>query len=317
MVGLLRDLQPRHRWRLFLWHGDHGWRADSARQARELQAWAQAQGLPIRIERHDPSQLRDNREAAARHWRYACLHSEALRLGCRHVITAHTATDRAETVLLHLARGCHRRGLAGLRRRLPLPALLDPRGAQPRTAAALDPQGGSPPQLWLVRPLQIFSRGDTLRLCQREHWPVWPDPSNDRLEFSRNRVRAQVLPVLEELHPGATRRISEQAERLAAELEQQQELLDLALASLTCGPLQLDRRALLQLSDASQGLLLQHWLHQCSGRGLESRGLASLLSRLPLQRGNGAMDLAGGWQLSWRGTTLALRSPRSTPCGHG
>lgn len=164
---------------------------------------------------------------------------------------------------------------------------------------------------WLVRPLQSFTRQDTERICRREGWPIWQDATNAQLELSRNRIRAQVLPVLEELHPGAALRISDQAERLAAEQEQQQELLDLALIPLESGPLQLDRRALLRLSAAGQGLLLQHWLRNRRGQELDSRSLAALLPRLAMQRGPGQMDLTAGWQLHWRGTTLALRSPRS------
>lgn len=148
---------------------------------------------------------------------------------------------------------------------------------------------------------------------------MWrPEPRNGRpdpLQRER-RGRAQVLPVLEELHPGAARRISEQAERLAAEQEQQQELLDLALIPLETGPLQLDRGALLARSPVVQGLLLQHWLRRCHGQDLASRSLAMLLPRLAMGRGPGRMDLAAGWQLCWRGTTLTLRPPRP-PAGHG
>lgn len=333
MTGLLRDLRPLYHWRLHLWHGDHGWRDDSARHASELQSWSQSQQLPIRVERLEPGEVCGNREAAARHWRYQCLRREALRLGCQHVLTAHTASDRAETVLLHLARGSHRRGLAALRRRQPLAGLLQgapPSGsgdaAGPASAAPLpDPAiapalsaaaQGDGAALWLVRPLQLFSRRETEQICHRQGWPVWQDPSNAQLELSRNRIRAQVLPVLEQLHPGAARRITEQAERLAAEQDQQQELLDLALIPVQTAPLQLDRRALLRLSSASQGLLLQHWLRRCRAEELESRSLAALLPRLVMERGPGRMDLAAGWQLSWRGTTLALLPPR-LPAGHG
>ena len=192
MTGLLRDLCGLHQWRLHLWHGDHGWREESSRQARELQGWAQGQGLPIRVERQDSLQVSGNREASARRWRYQCLQREALRLDCQHVLTAHTASDRAETVLLHLARGSHRRGLAALRRRLPLAALLEggetrESGEQAGPAApalspgegddpAVAPRGGpldlrdgplapsAPPaasrSLWVVRPLQSLTRKD-------------------------------------------------------------------------------------------------------------------------------------------------------------
>lgn len=308
MAGLLRDLQHLHRWRLQLWHGDHGWRADSARQARELEAWARSQQLPLSIERLEPQGEGGNREQIARNWRYRCLLEQARRLECSHVLTAHTATDRAETVLLHLARGSHRRGLAGLRLSQPLADVV---AAQVGANTVSD---GCRPLL--VRPLQLFSRQDTGRICPEQGWPIWVDPSNEDPDLSRNRVRQQVLPVLEALHPGADRRISSQADRLAEELMAQQELIALALPSLCDGENRMDRQALLRLSHANQRLLLRHWLERHQGPSLESASLDQLLPRLPLQQGPGRMDLAGGWQLHWKGSKLILQPPAPAN-GHG
>lgn len=407
MTCLLQALQRHHHWRLHLWHGDHGWRPESARQAEELAHWAARSNLPFTLERQPQPSAAGNREAIARQWRYSCLLRQAQRQGCSHVLTAHTASDRAETVLLHLARGSHQRGLASLRSLQPLLPLLtaatatatataaaaaaaacgsaegaarggdcgrgqpeataasagagcpepgglqvDGRGAAgpgADPAAQLQPRGGQPAQAticaalprlqaeaqgtgeageaggappWLVRPLQIFSRQDTERLCRQHRWPVWIDPGNGDARLSRNRIRAQVLPVLEQLHPGAARRISAQAERLAGELEQRQELLELALTALAHGgddhggndrsgdDHRLDRRALLRLSIANQGSLLQHWLRRQCGRELDARSLQNLLPRLPVQHGPGHLDLAGGWQLRWRGSTLVLIAPQ-------
>jgi len=309
MAGLLHHLEPLHGWRLRLWHGDHGWRADSAQQAQELAAWAGRQQLPLHVQRLEPGPRDGNREQAARRWRYACLLDEALRQDCSHVLTAHTASDRAETVLLHLARGSHRRGLASLRTSLPL-AALQPPGERAFSSNA----GGAGPLL--VRPLQIFSRQDTARICRLQTWPVWPDPTNQDPTLSRNRIRQEVLPVLEALHPGASRRISAQAERLADELLQQRELIALALQTISADDGQLDRRALQRLAPANQRLLLLLWLEQQQAPTPASQSLDQLLSRLPLQRGPGRLDLPDGWQLLWSGSRLALQSPDLAD-GHG
>jgi len=342
MLGLLRDLQPLHGWTLRLWHGDHGWRPESGLQAEALAAWAASQGLALVGERAlvpdggaaDPvagEQAADdqaaaggsrdradgtgpaaegpgsgnlgggNREARARQWRYGCLAREALRQGCRHVLTAHTASDRAETVLLNLARGSHRRGLASLRASRPL--------AAPEAEEQAERHPGAN-ELLLVRPLLLFTRAETARICEQLGLPIWLDPSNDDGQLSRNRVRAAVLPVLEALHPGASLRISAQAERLAAELEQPAELLDLALAALMDGrdPLgrTLARPGLQALSTAGQRRLLQHWLERHTGRSLESEPLEILLGRLAAGRGPGRLMLADRWQLIWERTTLRL-----------
>ncbi|MEB3255432.1 MAG: tRNA lysidine(34) synthetase TilS [Synechococcaceae cyanobacterium] len=290
LTALLLGLRPHHGWRLHLWHGDHGWRPESAEQAAGLAAWATGQGLEVRIER---AAVPPDGEAEARAWRYGAVAREAQRLGCAHVVTGHTASDRAETVLLNLARGSHRRGLT-----------------TPRSSRALHGAAGAPQ---LVRPLLRFSRSDTARLCQTLKLPVWPDAGNDDPRFARNRVRAEVLPVLEALHPGAAQRISGLAERWGEEWEREEELLALALqrlarAALPPGRAALARRELAALAPANQARLLQHWLQAHSGRPLASEVLAELVARLPPQRGNGRMDLAKGWRLCWEPSTLVLIS---------
>jgi tRNA(Ile)-lysidine synthase len=282
LVALLRDLQRLHHWDLQLWHGDHQWRPESGHQATELETWAQSQGLALSIDRWAAP---IHREAAARDWRYRCLIERARELKANHVLTAHTASDRAETLLLHLARGSHRRGLASLRTQRELGEGLQ-----------------------LVRPLLIFSRQDTAQICQDLQLPIWLDPSNQDPQFSRNRVRAEVLPVLETLHPGASRRINALAERLAAEDSTRSELLQLALEPLGGDktPRQLQRRRLMALSPANQRDLLHAWLTAGTGLDFGTQQLKTLLTRLEPAQGPGQADLAGPWHLRWDRTTLHL-----------
>ncbi len=297
LTALLRDLSGLHHWEIRLWHGDHGWRAEAAAQGEALTAWAEVQGLPLHHERADPV---PGSEAAARQWRYGCLRRQAAALGCRHVVTGHTASDRAETLLLHLARGSHRRGLASLRAQRPLA------------------EG-----CWLVRPLLVFSRLDTARICQSRDLPVWIDASNADRRFSRNRLRADVLPVLEELHPGATLRIAATAERLAEDEDQEDELVSLALKTLSSpsdlqeSGLILSRRGLLALQPANQRRVLQAWLRQKHGPTLDSTNLEKLMARLPMERGSGRQDLAHGWHLRWNGCSLTLFPPAPRHPDHG
>ena len=291
LTGLLLGLQRLHGWRLHLWHGDHRWRPESGDQAAALAAWAEDRGLAIAIETADPPPAG---EAQARAWRYACLERQARRLGCGHVLTGHTASDRAETMLFNLARGSDRRGLT--------------------TPRASRPLGSSPGAPLLVRPLLPFSRADTARICRCLALPIWLDPGNDDPRFARNRIRAEVLPVLEALHPGAGRRLSALAERWGEELDAEEELLALALASLTQpveGPAlaALARPGLSALAPANQGRLLQAWLTGLRGQPLASEALAQLVARLAPARGPGEMDLGDGWQLRWQHSTLVLIPP--------
>jgi tRNA(Ile)-lysidine synthase len=302
LTALLSDLRPLHGWRLELWHGDHGWRPDSQQQALALGGWAAAAGLPLRCERAEPP---PPGEAAARQWRYACLEHHARELECMRVVTGHTASDRAETVLLNLARGSHRRGLCSLR--------------AARNLNADD--AGMAESRRLVRPLLIFSRADTARICQGLGVPVWEDASNSDPRFRRNRVRAEVLPVLEALHPGAERRIAAQSERLEEELAAHDELLELALAGLRPGEARdgrsLVRRRLGRLTAANRSRMLEFWLRSLDIAPPAGRDLDTLAARLVPERGPGQQDLAGGWQLRWDRSTLSLQRPGESAQGDG
>ncbi|MEX0588528.1 MAG: tRNA lysidine(34) synthetase TilS [Cyanobium sp.] len=305
MLALLLDLQRLHHWSLQLWHGDHRWRPDSTSQAAELERWITALGLTLHIDTWQPP-ARLQSEVAARQWRYGQLEARARSLGSSHVVTAHTASDRAETLLLHLARGSHRRGLASLRSQRPL--------------ACADDANTSP--LVLARPLLPFSRADTGRLCAQLELPVWQDASNFDLRYSRNRIRAEVVPVLEELHPGAAQRISSQAERLADEVECRDELVDLTLQALassgsSCEAGQiapvLRRRELVFLASANQRQLLHRWLERLTGQALPARQLEELLLRLQIGRAPGKAALRAGWQLQWDRCTLWLNHSPAPP----
>ncbi len=294
LIGLLHDLQRRHEWSLHLWHGDHGWRPEATAQAAALALWAAGRGLPLLGERADPP---PQGEDAARRWRYGRLADAARSLGCTHVVTGHTADDRAETVLLHLARGSHRRGPSSLRASRPL--------------------AESPGAPRLCRPLLPFSRGDTLRICRQQHLPIWEDASNGDPRFSRNRVRTEVLPVLESLHPGAARRIAAQAERLAEEEDALDELIQLAVAALALSPAsdgreQLNRASLAALNRANRRRLLHSWLRRRIGRPLNATVLDDLVARLEAGGSPGRLALPGGWRLEWNRGTMVLMGPDHT-----
>lgn len=307
LLGLLQDLTRLHRWSLQVWHGDHGWREESGRQAGELAAWVRARGLTLTIDRW-PTPRRS--EADAREWRYGCLIQRARAAGAERVVSGHTASDRAETLLLQLARGTHRRGLHG------------PRALRPLC-----------PGVQLARPLLEFSRDDTARICRELELPLWPDPSNDDPGFSRNRIRSEVVPVLEALHPGAARRLSALSERLAEEEQAGTELVDLALERLRApgsdagtdrgsnggsdggsdGGSGLDRRRLQALTLATQRLVLQRWLELGDARRLSARQLEGLLQRLAPQRGPGRLSLSAGRELRWDRRHLWLADAERLP----
>ena len=315
LTVLLADLRRLHNWRLVLWHGDHGWRAEAAQQAGELQAWAHTQELSFLLEQAAEPPAG---EAAARRWRYDCLRRQAAALSIPHVVTGHTASDRAETLLLNLARGSHSRGLASLRPQRFLSGETRPE----KDGEQESPGDGDQTELIrLVRPLLPFSREDTGRICRELEVPIWEDSTNQESRFGRNRLRAEVMPVLEALHPGAVRRIGALAGRLEEELNGQDQLVALALRALIPAPGDttrvLEREGLGRLGLGNRRLLLERWLALHGVPTQPARVLEDLASRLARQGGSGARTLADGWRLHWDRSTVVLQVPAIPDTGHG
>ena len=285
MLGLLRDLRKHHHWTLQLWHGDHGWHPGSADVAEALAQWCDQQALPLRVSRSTAAIT--GSEAAARTWRYGELSQCAQQLNqagaagdsCT-VLTAHTASDRAETLLMQLSRGTDLAGLGSLRQSRPLQADAN---EGPR----------------LVRPLLDFTRDETAAICQDLQLPVWHDPSNSDPRIERNRIRQEVLPVLESLHSGCSRRMALLSERISQVHDSQNALVDLSLQSLQTAGNGLQRPPLQALAPDPRRTLLQRWLQQQGVQTLNARQLEELSRVIGPQQPPGERHLAGGHRLHW------------------
>jgi tRNA(Ile)-lysidine synthase len=172
-------------------------------------------------------------EEAARLERYAFLACAAEETECSKVATGHTASDQAETVLLHLIRGSGLSGLAGM------------------APVSSWPYAGHK-GLKLVRPLLRLSRADTEAICEAFGIVPVEDESNASPQFRRNRVRHEVLPLLREMNP----RIDLALVRLADAASDDVSFVEGAARSLIGGPLEggSDVRLPRELTDAPVAL---------------------------------------------------------------
>ena len=132
-----------------------------------------------------------NLQEEARKGRYGLAEELAAERGLSTIVTGHTADDVAETVLLNLARGAGTRGLSGI----------------------------PPVRGRLARPLIQVRRQEALRYLEDLGQPFRTDSTNLIPKYARNRVRLEVLPVLEELYPGAGRNVARAAGLLREDLE--------------------------------------------------------------------------------------------------
>ncbi len=185
-VALLRLLhavnQSRHwNWKLIVGHVNHQLRGrESLRDEMFVRDLAKALDLPFRSQRLNLTRTDQHRavsENAAREARYKALLAMAGRGRCDAIVLAHHAGDQAETILMRLLRGAGVTGLAGINE-------SDVRG-----------------KIRLVRPLLPWP-GEQLREWLSEVGQNWrEDLSNQDTQFFRNRIRHELLPMLETYQP--------------------------------------------------------------------------------------------------------------------
>ncbi len=199
-------------------------------------------------------------EAAARNARYPAL--QAARDGAP-VLLAHTLDDQAETVLLGLGRGSGPRSIAGMR-----PA--------------------DPP--WF-RPLLGVRRSTTHQVCAELGLTAWDDPHNSDHRFTRVRLRAEVLPLLEDVLGGG---VAEALARTASALREDTDALDaLALDALgrasSAGGGGLEVAAIADLHGALRRRGLRAWLLAGGATDLTDQQIRSVDALVTAWRGQGGV----------------------------
>ncbi|REK07898.1 MAG: tRNA lysidine(34) synthetase TilS [Planctomycetota bacterium] len=227
LVHALRRLNPQAS--LTVAHFNHGWRPEAGlADQRFVEGLCDSLGTACQVGKGEspPGESPGSREAAAREARYAFLLEVAHRVGARYVVTGHTADDQAETILHHILRGTGLAGLAGMRRvRVLSPAVS------------------------LVRPLLGLGRAEVLEYLHAIGQDFRQDETNADTSLTRNRIRRELLPLLErDYAPGVVEallrlgNVAGDAQRL---IESQAEaLLDRALVVRDPRRVEIDCRAL-------------------------------------------------------------------------
>lgn len=165
-------------------HVNHGLRGEESDTDEVfVKDWAEARAIPFHCLHINLDELSRTSglgyQEAGRKIRYEWFEELCRKHLYRFVVTAHHANDRAETVLHRIIRGT---GIAGL-------------------------QGIPPQRDAVLRPLLAFSRNEILNYAQSQAIKWREDSSNQSTDYTRNQIRLQVLPLLEELNPSAVKSI--------------------------------------------------------------------------------------------------------------
>jgi tRNA(Ile)-lysidine synthase len=142
-------------------------------------------GIPLILEQRDVPQYcqkhKMNLEEGARDQRYDFLFSTAEKINAKAVLIAHHADDQVETVLMHFIRGA---GLSGLKGMLPKTTLQKYSTTIP-----------------LIRPLLNINRQQIDVYCRENQVPYVDDETNKDTAYFRNRLRHDLIPLMETYNP--------------------------------------------------------------------------------------------------------------------
>lgn len=214
-------------------HFNHGLRGEeSDRDQAFVEDLCRGYGIALHVGSAKVQPGEKGLEAAARDARYSFFATLSGKIA-----TAHTADDNGETVLMHLVRGTGLKGLGGI----------------------------SPVRGNIIRPMLMVTRQEVLAFLQEYSLPHVEDSSNETDAFLRNRIRHNVMPLLQQENPSLSRNLS----RMALRLRQEEQIL----ANMTEIPLP-DVSRLREMEPALRSRHLASFLEECGVREPEGEHIA-------------------------------------------
>lgn len=233
--------------------------AESDQDEALVANWAESNGIEVHIKRFDTQSIADETnqgiQATARRLRYMWFDHLQAEISATAVATAHHRDDQVETHLWHLMRGSSWSGFTGI------PAVSGD----------------------VVRPLLFAPKEQILNYLKAQKIPFRTDQSNLSSDYTRNRIRNEVIPLLEDIRPGFKNNIIRQI----AAFSEAGYILNQFMSELEGGMLELGKDGLeLNIADLSEmpfsRLLL---LHILPGYGFPGRRVDEALHLLEAQVG--------------------------------
>lgn len=274
-------------------HLDHRLRTDSHEDARFVKKRAEELGLPIVLKAVNVAAFikkhKLSPEEGAREVRYNFLRSAARKLKACKIALGHTLNDQVETFLMRLLRGA---GLEGLR-------------------------GIPPVREEFIRPLIECPREEILKFAQARKLKFRQDYTNLETKYFRNKIRLELLPLLEQYNPNVLRAIARTEELLreaGAYLEAQAyEKLKAATLSRNTDSITLSRTKLLNQPKILQELIVRQAIEHAKGdlREIEFVHVKEVLKELEGHKSRSQLHLPGGLLFERRADEIIFsKSPK-------
>lgn len=266
LLLLLLDVRERYDLSVFAAHLNHGIRGEAAaRDEQFVRELCERLEVPLTVGHADvPAASRTSGESielAARNMRYDFLRDCA---ADGKIATAHHAGDNTETVLFNLTRGTGLKGLCGI-----------------------PPVRGN-----IIRPMLLIERAEILDFLREREQPFVTDETNADPAYSRNRLRLNVIPELQQINSGLYQNIATCCARLREDEDCLTALASDALARADKGGY-LDAAALFGLHRAILARVLRTFMNRAAGCVPDSLHTERLMDLLAA--GSGRTELPGGF----------------------
>ena len=295
LVDLMQGLQEELKFDLQVAHLDHGLRGEEAlRDAAFVRDFCAERRLPFHQGRADVAaevaRSGGSIEETGRRLRYEYLRQVAHHAGGALIATGHHRDDQAETVLLNLLRGSGARGLGGMR-----------------------PRQGD-----IIRPLLCLTRAEVETWCRERNLSPHTDSSNGDINYRRNRIRHELLPLLRDhYNPSMVDTLCRTADVFADEhqfIHAYAEKIFAELVQATDEGVHMESERFALLPAALQREIVRCMVEKLQGhvRGLGFLQVERIRELFLHSAGTHGLDLPGGLRAgrSYRELSITVKTPR-------
>ena len=301
LAGLVNLAEQRHL-TLIAAHVNHQIQAESSdRDQLAANRIAESIGVEFRVETVDVTALAAEHkisiELAARYARYAALSKIARSSDAHGVVTGHTRNDQAETVLLHAARGAGLKGIGGM------------------SYSSILKFPESDLELNVLRPMLDTPRSECLDFCEKRGITPVVDPSNISRDYTRNQIRLDVLPLLEEAAPGSSNALARLAKNATNDLEIIDWTVDRFLKEARTESGAYSRLAIAELPRAlvARMLMRAYEIHVGNSQDLERVHVSEMVSQLSGRSGT-SIELPNRTNFYVDRESFGFSSPNDDDC---
>ncbi|MBQ9151079.1 MAG: tRNA lysidine(34) synthetase TilS [Clostridia bacterium] len=274
--------------RIFAAHVNHGIRgAEADADEAFCRKTAASLGVELFVCRADvpgeAARTGESIETAARRIRYGFFDEVMAKERIPLLVTAHNADDNLETMLHHMIRGSGLGGICGI------------------------PACRSCKEGTLVRPILSMTKEDILAYCASHALPFVTDSTNTDTDYTRNKLRAQVLPALRQINSAAVENAARLAQTLRADALCLESMTDLFLEGFRRG-FSVETEKLCGSPDAIVSRALRRLYSELSeGHVLESAHVAALMNLARKAVPHSSVRLPHGYEGVIENRLLVLR----------